>query len=142
MAYQANDRKHVRAAEKAQLTSLIIRGEVITGIMSVANGRQWMHELLATLHVFTDPFSADPYVHAANSGQRAIGIQLFADIIGFCPKHFTTMIEESNGRSAAADERTRSKAPDGGAKEPELNGGGRVQSEWEPGAEDRDGAEA
>jgi hypothetical protein len=141
MPYQADNRKHVRAAEKAQLASLMVRGEVITGIMSVINGRQWMHELLTACHVFTDPFSADPYVHAANSGQRAIGLQLFADVIGFCPKHFTTMIEESNVRNSTNDERTRSPQRDGGTAESELDRGGRNGADFEYDPNNRDEAD-
>lgn len=118
MTYNAADRKHVRLNEKAQLAALVVRGEVITGIMSVTNGRQWMHEVLAALHVFTDPFSDNPYIHAANSGQRSFGIQLFNDIMTFCPKQFTLMIEESHGRSAAADKRTERPNGNGGVEGP------------------------
>lgn len=135
MTFNATNRKDIRAREKAQLLATIIRGEVISGIMSVQNGRQWMHELLAATFVFTDPFSPDPYIHAANSGQRSIGIQLFADIMAFCPKNFTIMIEEHHVRSAAADERSSSPKPDGRDKAAGFDDDptpDRVDHEYEP----------
>lgn len=139
-SYNAANRKDVRAAEKAARLSLVIRGEVITGVMSVTNGRQWMHELLSSLHFFTDPFNADPYIHAAQSGQRGIAIQLFGDIMGFCPAQFTLMIEEHYVRLATASERTRSTDTRGGVEEPDTTAG--AETEWEPGAGDQIGDEA
>lgn len=107
MTYSAASRKDVRAAEKAQRLSILVRGEVITGLMSLPNGRQWMFERLEEAQVFADPFSPDPSINAYNAGLRAQGIKLFNDITTFCPQQFHVMIGEYHARSAAADERTR-----------------------------------
>lgn len=117
--YNAANRKHVRAAEKAQALSGTINREVICGIMSVQNGRQWMHERLAGAHVFADPFSVDPCIHAYQAGLRAQGISLFNDIILYAAESFTLMIREHNERTAAS-ERSRGSEPDRGTTEPDA----------------------
>jgi len=114
MNYNAGNRKDIRTAEKAMRQKLVLRGEVICGIMSVANGREWMYDFLADSFVFADPFHDNPSVAAYNAGLRANGIKLFNDIISFCPQQFATMIGEHYARSAAANERTRKPDPNGG----------------------------
>jgi hypothetical protein len=114
MNYSAANRKDVRNAEKAARQKLVLRGEVISGIMSVANGREWMYDLLADAFVFADPFHSDPCIAAYNAGLRANGIRLFNDIISFCPHQFPIMLGEHYARSAASDERTRKSNPNGG----------------------------
>lgn len=108
MAYNAANRKDVRAAEKAQILVGIVNREVISGLMSIANGRQWVHERLAETFVFADPFHHDPTIHAYNAGLRAQGIKLFNEVILYAPHEFTTMIREAHERAAANDERSSS----------------------------------
>ena len=108
MAYNAANRKDVRTAEKAQILVGIVNREVIAGLMSIANGRQWVHERLAETFVFADPFHHDPTIHAYNAGLRAQGIKLFNEVILWAPHEFTTMIREAHERIAATDERSSS----------------------------------
>jgi len=131
MAANASYRKDIRELEKAAKRALVVRGEVISGIMSIANGREWMHSLLTSLHFFTDPFSPDPYIHAAQSGQRGIGTQIFGDIMGFCPKQFTLMIEEHYGRLSAAAERSSKPNPNGRDYQPSGSADG--DGDYDPG---------
>lgn len=109
MTYNAANRKHVREAEKALLADATIDREVIVGLMSVMNGRAWIHKQLAEAYVFRDPFSPDPTVHAYNAGLRSAGIRLFNSLITFAPDNFTLMIREEYERAAAADARRDTK---------------------------------
>lgn len=129
--YNAANRKDIRSAEKRAIVAETVRREVISGIMSVANGREWMNNLLAEAQVFADPFSPDPHIHAYNAGLRKVGIALFNDIMLYCPTYFETMIKEAYVRSTAT-ERSRGTEP---GREPEgssVVASGPSESEWDP----------
>lgn len=101
MTYSAASRKDIRTAEKAQVIISVIDREVISGLMSVANGRHWINERLAEAGVFRDPFSPDALIHAYQSGLRAQGIGLLNNVILYAPDQFIQMIREAHERSAA-----------------------------------------
>lgn len=130
MTYNAANRKDIRAAEKAAVLISIIDREVIQGLMSVANGRQWINDRLAEAQVFADPFSPDPLIHAYNAGKRASGMKLFNDIMLFCPNQFQLMIREAYERSTAT-ERRREPNADGGDQE----SGHAPDGDFDPGTE-------
>lgn len=105
----AANRKEIRAAEKRLARSIQINHEVITGLMSITNGRQWVWDRLEEANFFTSAFSPDALIHAYNSGQRVYATQLFNDIMLHCPDQFTIMMREAyerrtaNERSAGTD---------------------------------------
>jgi hypothetical protein len=103
VTYNAANRKHIRAAEKALLPVAAIDREVISGLMSIANGRHWVFDRLADAQVFSDPFNPDPNVHAYLAGQRSMGIRMFNEIILYAPQNFIKMLEEAHERNAIAD---------------------------------------
>lgn len=116
--YNAANRKDIRSAEKRAILADTVRREVISGIMSVANGREWINNLLAEAQVFADPFSPDPCIHAYNAGLRKVGIALFNDIMLYCPTYFETMIKESYVRSTATE---RARGQESGREPEGLN---------------------
>lgn len=97
--YNAANRKDVREAEKGVVVFKTINREVVAGIMSLPNGRWWMHELLAKCQTYADPFSPDPYIHAYHSGRKAMGTLLHNDIMLYAPQQYETMLREAYERS-------------------------------------------
>lgn len=121
MTYDASSRKDVRRAEKLAKQADRQRAEVVTGIMSVTNGRGWMYEFLANCHIYANPFTADPLRTAFACGEMNVGQKLLADIMLYCPDSYIIMIREHNERSYAA-ERSRSQDNDGGVEGSDNSG--------------------
>ena len=113
MTYNAGERKDIRAAEKAASVTTRQRREVIGGIMSVAPGRAWVHQILTDCHIFANPFSTDPMITAFACGEMNVGQKLLVDIMAMCPDQYIQMQREANERSAAG-ERGRSQNRNGG----------------------------
>jgi hypothetical protein len=103
MPYNAANRKDIRAAEKVSKHLSSMEREVVAGIMSVANGRQWVYSQLSRSGIFRTAFAPDALMMAYNEGLRSEGVLLFNDIITYCPNYFITMLEEENARNAAAE---------------------------------------
>lgn len=101
--YSAANRKDIRAAEKVQVQIATINREVISGLMTVANGRHWVYSQLADSFVFADPFSPDPATLAYNTGLRSAGIRLFNDLILYAPDNFILMLKEAHERAIILD---------------------------------------
>lgn len=106
--YDAGSRQDVRRAEKASRQADLDTRETIVNLMSTASGRHWVHSLLETAGIFHSIFSSDPLTMAFNEGRRNQGLQLLNDIMRWCPDDYVQMMRESNARSSAAAEHTRS----------------------------------
>lgn len=105
MNYNASERRHVRSNAKAAKLADQQRTECIGGIMSVAPGRGWMHDLLESCHVFRTTFSGNALHGAFNEGARNIGLRLLNDIMSSCPDLYILMMREANERNITADVR-------------------------------------
>lgn len=101
--YNAANRKDIRSAEKAQVMLSTIDREVISGLMSLPNGRQWVYEQLARCQTYADPFTPDPYVHAYQSGAKSYGTHLHNQIMLYAPSMYELMIREAYERSIILD---------------------------------------
>jgi hypothetical protein len=112
MAYDAGNRRDVRAAEKQAKVADQQRREIVNGIMSVEAGRRWMCELLETCHIFATSFSDVDLRMAFMEGQREIGLRLLMDIMGACPDEYIRMMRERNERQSAIDARSSRRGPD------------------------------
>jgi hypothetical protein len=128
MAYDAGNRRDVKAAEKAAKVADQQRKEVVNGIMSVAPGRSWICDILESCHIFATSFSDRGLRMAFMEGQREVGIRLLTDIMGACPDQYITMMRERNERASAADARHSGRAPDTDGRDsdadPDYDSGG------------------
>lgn len=126
-AYNAAERRDVRAAEKA---AKIIDAESLaytSSVMSSATGRAWMLDILELCHIFTTTYSSNPYDSAFNEGQRSMGLALLDRIMRACPNNYSLMMAERNSRDAARSntrQRPRSQNGDGGNQGPDSAGAG------------------
>ncbi len=116
----ASERKDIRRAEKFAAELERKRVEFITSAMSYPSGRAWFHDLLATCHIFADPFTGDALLEAYSKGERNVGLRIYLDIVTHCPDHFVQMMREANiqetlnDRRSTADERPGESDADGG----------------------------
>src|SRR5262245_6449683 len=107
MAYDAGNRRDVRALEKQAKLADQQRREIVTGIMSVEPGRRWMHDILTACHIVSTSFSDVGLRMAFMEGQREVGIRLLTDIMGACPDQYIQMMREANGRASSNDARSQ-----------------------------------
>jgi hypothetical protein len=109
MSYNAGDRKDVRQAEKQAKLWEQQRREIVTGIMSVAPGRQWMCDILEHCHIFHTSYNDVSGRMAFMEGQREVGILLLNDIMQSCPDEYVVMMRERNERQSTIDARLNRK---------------------------------
>jgi len=107
MAYDAGNRRDIREAEKRAKVTEQQRREIVTGIMSLPAGRQWMCDILVEAHVFATSFADNGLRMAFLEGQRSMGLRLLMDVMGACPDQYVQMMRERNARDTADDSRSR-----------------------------------
>lgn len=100
MSYDATNRKDIRKAEKAEAELTRTRVEFLRAALSTKQGRTWFYHFLTDCHIFSDPFSGEPYREAYLKGERNVGLRIFAEISQYCPDQYITMIKEENERLA------------------------------------------
>lgn len=100
MPYNASDRKQIRAAEKAQQRADFEKIDFLKSMLSSPGGRLWFYDLLESCHLFSDPFTGNPYQEAFLKGERNVGLRIFADITAHCPDQYLSMMKDANGRRA------------------------------------------
>ena len=126
-AYNAAERRHVREAAKSAKFADRQRADVVTSIMSVANGRAWVLEILEQCHAFASSFTGNALQTAFAEGERNVGLRLLNDIMACCPDRYVEMMRERQSRDLTA-ERRRSQNGDGGVErsdDPDFDGEGR-----------------
>ena len=106
--YNASDRKHIRAAEKAAATAEAQRSEVVVESMATVPRRRYVWDKLADCGIFRTTFSPDPLQMAFNEGQRNQGLVLLNDIIEHCPDQFIQAMKEHNERRSNSGSTSRS----------------------------------
>ncbi len=79
-------------------------------VMSDPQGREYLYDLLASLHIYSTSFSTDALIMAFNEGQRNVGIRLTADLVEASPDMYLQMLKEfgnvrqqGNRRAAGTD---------------------------------------
>lgn len=129
MQHSASDRKSVREAEKRARIADRLRGEVLTSVMSTMAGRQWMWDVLTSCSIFSSTFAlGSPDLGAFNEGRRAVGLQILADIMIYCPDSYLQAQRENNERHLSDNrsptrEQPGSPDPDGGDSGSQLDDG-------------------
>jgi hypothetical protein len=104
--YDASNRKHIREAEKLAARIEKDRIEFLQASLNTVQGRTWFYHYLEDHHLFSDPFTGDPYREAYIKGERNSGLRIFAELIQHCPDQYLIMIKESNARDQLYATRT------------------------------------
>lgn len=99
--YNAAERSHVKAAQKAARFADRERGDVVKQTMSTASGRSYFCGLLEACHVFRSSYSEAPIRMAFSEGERNIGLQILNDIMQFAPDMYVLMMRERSERDAS-----------------------------------------
>ena len=102
--YNAADRKHIRAAEKAAAIAERQHAEVVVEMMATPQRRRYIWEKLAEAHVFSVPFYSDSGQMYFSEGERNAGTKLLADIMECCPEQFILAMREHNERITTKQE--------------------------------------
>ena len=106
MTFDATNRKDIRNAEKSARLAESNRHAFIRTVMGTVGGREWMHGLLTSCHVFHTPYvSGDPHATAFNCGTQNIGLQTFADVVSQCATEYALMMQEAQIKEEANDRR-------------------------------------
>lgn len=92
----ASERKDIRRYEKAAKLEEQNRINFVVAAMSTSAGRTYFRNLLASCHIFADPFSGDALREAYSKGERNIGLMIYNDIVTNCPDYFVLMMKEAN----------------------------------------------
>jgi hypothetical protein len=104
---ETQDEQRARELEEA-------RERATHNLMRQPDGRAYIHELLKRCHVFTSSFSSDPYITAFAEGQRAIGLQILAEVMAWSPDQYLSMMREANNKDIADAARRASTDDDDG----------------------------
>ena len=99
--YNAADRRHIKAAQRAARRVEEERRSVINNIMGSSAGRSYIFDRLQQCHIFETTFSDSPGRSAFAEGERNIGLRELADIMRFCPDQYVAMVREASDREQA-----------------------------------------
>jgi hypothetical protein len=101
--YNAGDPQHVAKRQKGQKTRDLQKKAALKRLMSDAEGRIWMWDLLVRCGAFQLSFSRDALVMAFNEGRRDVGNHLMAEITRMSPELYMRMVVESQTKSRTED---------------------------------------
>ncbi|MGA2735130.1 MAG: hypothetical protein ABSG35_21335 [Syntrophobacteraceae bacterium] len=82
-------------AKSRQKTRGLQKKAALRKLMSDAEGRMWMWDLLTLCGIFHSSFSVEALRCAFNEGRRDIGLRLLADINQLSPELYIRMMGEN-----------------------------------------------
>ncbi len=101
MAYNADDEKQVKTAQKKAKLNEAIKLDVIRGVMNTASGRQWIYGFLESCHIYGNAFCpGQSDVTAFNLGEENVGKRLLADVQNSAPDLYLQMINEAKSANS------------------------------------------
>lgn len=77
----------------------VIRERIVMdykSVMSTPQGRRVLWGIMVSARTFGTSFDDNPYKTAYNEGKRAIGQEIYADIMAYCPDLFLVAQKEFN----------------------------------------------
>jgi hypothetical protein len=92
--FDAGDRTHVRKARDNEKRTDKERASVVSGLMTIPEGRKWLWDFMSQCGIYTTPFSENALVMAFNTGKADVGRRLLADIVEYAPDAYVLMIKE------------------------------------------------
>jgi hypothetical protein len=78
-----------------------VQKHALERIMATPTGRRWMYDLLATCHLWHNPFQLDALATAFACGEMNVGQKLLMMVETHCPGMYMKMVEEHNARSSS-----------------------------------------
>jgi hypothetical protein len=93
--YNAGNEQHVAKRQKSQKIRDLQKKAALRRLMSDAEGRMWVWDLLVRCGAFQLSFSRDALIMAFNEGRRDIGNHLMADITRISPEMYMRMAVEN-----------------------------------------------
>ena len=90
-----NDAATVTAQRRKARLAARARDDALAGMMSIREGRAWVHDLLATSHVFESSFSNNPGLMAFREGERNVGLRVLAQVMRLAPDRYVDMMKEN-----------------------------------------------
>ena len=94
--YNADDRVQVNNARKKAKREKGERDVVIQSVMSVKEGRKWIHHILSMGDMFGNPHvRGDPYDTAFNCGMANLAHLIWMEIEAAAPEEVTKMRKEA-----------------------------------------------
>lgn len=111
--FNAADRKSVRKAEKAANLAARLSADFVVAAMSTQPGRAWFWAKLGRCKVFHSSFTGEALSSAFAEGERAVGLEILAEIMANCPEQYVLMAQEATQREIIANaERTDRESAD------------------------------
>lgn len=102
--YNANDAKQVNSARKRAARKKILQDEIIRGIMSVKEGREWINHILTMGDMFGNPHvRGDAYDSAFNMGMANLAKLIWMEIEEVVPESCAMMRKEARDNEKQAD---------------------------------------
>jgi hypothetical protein len=101
--YNAGDEGQVARAQQKQKTREILKRSALRKIMSDAEGRIWMWDLLTMSGLYHSSFSTDALAMAFTEGHRNIGLRIMAEINRISPELYARMVAENQPKEKASD---------------------------------------
>ena len=139
MPYNASNTRDIRRAEREARHAEEERHGFILNIMSNQAGRNYICDLLLRCHVFSSSFSSDAFATAFSEGERNIGLQILADVTRFAPDQYIQMMRERNDRELyfSGGSSRDNETGNGRDQQSDSPAGGGIDSEYDPGDDDR-----
>lgn len=92
-------------AKKKRQEFALTQSDVVQGLMSTMQGRQWLYSKLDMCRVFSTPFvPSDEHGTSFFSGVQAVGHNLLSDIITNSAENFSIMLQEAVARDSVKKE--------------------------------------
>ncbi len=96
--YNAADPDQVKGREGRQKIREAQKRAALARLMSDAEGRMWMWDLLSLCGVYHSSFSREALSMAFSEGRRDIGLHLVAQIHKLAPEQYVRMTQENRAR--------------------------------------------
>ena len=93
--YNAADANAVNKRQKSAKTRDLQKKAALKRLLSDAEGRMWMWDLLTLCGVYHSSFSSDALAMAFHEGHRNIGLHLTAEINRLGPELYARMVNEN-----------------------------------------------
>lgn len=98
MTVDFSEKKNVKKARDLEARRLARKENALKQLMSFKDGREWMHDLLITCHIFDTSFNTNALSMAHREGERNIGLQIFAGVMTSTPDEYLLMMKEAKER--------------------------------------------
>ena len=91
----AADAGQVREAQKKEKLREERHVADLAALLQLPEFKRFAWRLLSDLRVFSNAFTADPYDHAFNAGEKNAGLKLIAEMESASPTAFLQMLQDA-----------------------------------------------